>query len=189
MKTILLLDNYDSFTYNLADYLERAGAQVKVWRNDQCSIEEIKHLAPAGIVLSPGPCRPSDAGLLMDVIATFYQEVPLLGVCLGHQGIGEFFGAKLIKATLPIHGKTSMITHTQEGLFEGLPSPIEVMRYHSLILESLVGTPLKVTAQTDTGEIMAFRHESLPLEGVQFHPESILTSYGVNMIANFVARL
>jgi anthranilate synthase/aminodeoxychorismate synthase-like glutamine amidotransferase len=189
MKTILLLDNYDSFTYNLADYLERTGAQVRVWRNDQCSIDDIKKLAPAGIVLSPGPCRPADAGILMELIEAVHASIPLLGVCLGHQGIGEFFGAKLIKANVPMHGKTSLITHQQIGVFDQLPSPLEVMRYHSLILESLADTPLQVTAETDSGEIMAFRHQSLPIEGVQFHPESILTQYGVEMIANFVARL
>ncbi len=183
---ILLLDNYDSFTYNLYDYLLQAGTQCQVLRNDACSLDELERLDFDALVLSPGPERPADAGLMMPLIARFFDKKPILGICLGHQALGEFFGAKLVKARLPMHGKTSLIAHSGHPLFEHLPPQFAVMRYHSLLLESLEGTPLQSIAQTDEGEIMALAHPTLPLLGVQFHPESILTEWGLQLIKNWV---
>lgn len=184
---ILLIDNYDSFTFNLYDYLLQTGARSTVLRNDAFQLEELELLDFQGIVLSPGPKRPSDAGLLMQVLERYHQHMPILGICLGHQAIGEFFGANLIKAAQPMHGKTSTIRHQGHWIFEGIPTAFKVMRYHSLILESLEGLPLEVIAATETGEIMALQHESLPLLGLQFHPESILTEHGLKIITNWVA--
>ncbi len=183
---ILLLDNYDSFTYNLYDYLLQTGVECTVLRNDVFELDDLERSSFDGIVLSPGPKRPVDAGLMMSVIARWHQRLPILGICLGHQAIGEFFGAPLIKAALPMHGKTSVIQHSEHPLFTGIPTSFTVMRYHSLLLESLDGTPLDCIARTATGEIMALTHPTLPLTGVQFHPESILTEYGLLLLQNWV---
>lgn len=184
---ILLLDNYDSFTYNLYDYLLQTGAECQVVRNDAYAVPEFEHLDFQAIVLSPGPKRPADAGHMMALIEQWNARVPMLGICLGHQALGEFFGARLVKSAVPVHGKTSVIRHPGDPMFAGIPAGFEVMRYHSLLLESLEGTPLQTTASTDAGEIMAFRHRSLPLWGVQFHPESILTEFGLRFLKNWVA--
>ncbi len=183
---VLLLDNYDSFTYNLCDYLLQAGAECRVLRNDACSLDEFEALDFDALVLSPGPARPADAGLMMPLIARLFDKKPILGICLGHQALGEFFGAPLVRASLPMHGKTSPITHDGHPLFGHLPSQFSVMRYHSLLLESLEGTPLRAIAHTDEGEIMALTHTSLPLLGVQFHPESVLTEWGLELLKNWV---
>lgn len=183
---VLLLDNYDSFTYNLYDYLLQTGVECDVYRNDALSLENFESLDFQAIVLSPGPKRPADAGLMLPLIARFCQKVPILGICLGHQALGETFGARVVKARLPMHGKTSVIQHREHPLFEGIPEFFEVMRYHSLVLESLEGTPLRSIAQSATGEIMALEHKALPLLGVQFHPESILTAYGLQLLKNWV---
>lgn len=182
----MLLDNYDSFTYNLYDYFLQLGVACTVVRNDAWSPQEWAAASFDGLVLSPGPQRPRDAGQLMWVIEHFHQRCPMLGICLGHQGIGTFFGAELRKARLPIHGKTSTIQHDGKGLFRGLPPRFEVMRYHSLILPSLEGTPLVATSHTDEGEIMSLEHETLPISGLQFHPESILTEHGLALLGNWV---
>lgn len=186
---ILLLDNYDSFTYNLYDYLLQTGARCKVLRNDAFVLEDLETIDFQAIVLSPGPKRPQDAGLMMSVIKRYHHALPMLGICLGHQALGEFFGAKLVLAGEPVHGKTSLVEHEAAGIFSGIPSPLRVMRYHSLVLESLAGTPLACTAQTRNGEIMALQHNSLPLTGLQFHPESILTEHGLTMLRNWVASV
>ncbi len=183
---ILLLDNYDSFTYNLYDYLLQAGADCRVLRNDALSPGEIERLGFEAIVFSPGPKRPADAGVMPALIERLHRKVPMLGVCLGHQAIGEFFGARLVQAALPMHGKTTEISHNGHPLFAGLPERFSVMRYHSLLLESLDHTPLECIARTDTGEIMALAHRELPLLGVQFHPESILTEHGLALLRNWV---
>jgi anthranilate synthase/aminodeoxychorismate synthase-like glutamine amidotransferase len=185
-KDLLLIDNYDSFTYNLYDYWLRLGVSCTVIRNDELSLEAFKQLNFKGLVLSPGPQKPKDAGLLMPLIEHFYDKKPIFGICLGHQGIGEFFGAKLIKGKIPVHGKTAIIQHQDTSIFQNLPPNFNVMRYHSLILESLENTTLKVTATTLKNEIMAFEHKTLPIHGVQFHPESILTEFGLEMMANWL---
>jgi anthranilate synthase component 2 len=183
---ILLLDNYDSFTYILSDYLEQSDATCTILRNDAMALEAVKKLDFDAIVLSPGPCRPADAGIMPAIIDFFHDKKPILGICLGHQGIGEFFGARLINARTPVHGKTSCVTQTgRHPIFENLPAQFDVMRYHSLILEDLAGTPLTCIAQTDNGEIMAFAHDQLPIIGLQFHPESVLTPYGKEMLGNW----
>ncbi|MEO6036779.1 MAG: aminodeoxychorismate/anthranilate synthase component II [Saprospiraceae bacterium] len=186
---ILLLDNYDSFTYNLYDYLLQAGAQCQVLRNDALSLSEFGQLDFDALVLSPGPERPAQAGLMMPLLEQWFDKKPILGICLGHQALGELFGARLSAARQPMHGKTSSITHQGHPLFAGIPSPVEVMRYHSLLLESLEGTPLQSIAQTEEGEIMALAHPALPLLGVQFHPESILTEWGLQLLKNWVDNL
>jgi len=183
---VLLLDNYDSFTYNLYDYLLQTGVECQVLRNDELSLTEYKDLDFQAIVLSPGPKRPADAGLMPALIAQYASKLPIFGVCLGMQALGEHFGARLIKARVPMHGKTSMIRHNRHPLFTEIPSPFQVMRYHSLILESLEGSGLQTIAETDTGEIMALTHPSLPLSGVQFHPESVLTDFGLQILTNWV---
>lgn len=187
---ILLFDNYDSFTYNLRDYLLQTGVDCLVVRNDSLPLEDFETLGFEAIVLSPGPKRPANAGLLMPLIERWHQRVPMLGVCLGHQALGEFFGANLVRAALPMHGKTSEINLlTEHPLFVGIPRRFSVMRYHSLTLQSLHDTPMDVLATTNSGEIMAFAHRSLPLWGVQFHPESVLTEHGLTMVKNWVNSL
>ncbi len=185
---ILLLDNYDSFTYNLYDYLMQLGTEVEVFRNDMLQVETIKQRGYTAIVLSPGPKRPVNAGVLMELLDHYHQELPILGICLGHQAIGEYFGAQLKKANRPMHGKTSNITHDNLGIFEGLPHPMQVMRYHSLILEQLPNC-LQATAYSPTGEIMALKHQEYPLWGVQFHPESILSPNGLSLLGNWLKLL
>ena len=187
---ILLIDNYDSFTWNLVHYLAEAGAKVVVRRNDALTVEEALALAPDGIVISPGPCDPAQAGICLDLIrAAADRAVPLFGVCLGHQAIGEAFGGKVVRANRIMHGKTDAISHDGSGVFAGLPSPLTATRYHSLTVqpESLPNC-LRVTATSDDGTIMGLIHEALPIEGVQFHPESIASEYGHEMIRNFLAR-
>jgi anthranilate synthase/aminodeoxychorismate synthase-like glutamine amidotransferase len=184
----LLLDNYDSFTYNLYQYLCELGAEVGVRRNDQITLDEIAALAPAGIVISPGPCTPNEAGICNDVIRVFGQTTPVLGVCLGHQCIGQVYGGRVIRAPVPMHGKLSRITHQGRGVLAGLPQPFEAVRYHSLIVERATLPPeLEITAETEDGLIMGLRHRRYPVEGVQFHPESILTHPGKDLLRNFLA--
>lgn len=182
---ILLLDNYDSFVHNLARYFEELGAETRVVRNDAITVDEIRRLKPQAIVLSPGPCTPSEAGITLDVIRKLGGVIPMLGVCLGHQAIGMAFGARLSRAGEPMHGRTSLVTHTGLGLFTALPQPLRVMRYHSLIVDQ-VASPLRITAQTDDDIVMGLEHESLPIWGVQFHPESVLTVGGHQLLANFL---
>ena len=186
---ILLLDNYDSFTWNLYDYLTRCGANVHVYRNDAITPQAISDMSFNGIVLSPGPGRPQDAGIMMELIEKFHQTHPILGICLGYQALGAYFGAEVIHAPLPMHGKTSTISHDGKGLFEGVPNPTSVMRYHSLNIDRMP-PGIRLTAQTtDTGEPMALAHEHLPLCGVQFHPESVLTPAGLTMIGNWLKSI
>ncbi|MFH1856548.1 MAG: aminodeoxychorismate/anthranilate synthase component II [Candidatus Omnitrophota bacterium] len=184
---ILVIDNYDSFTYNLVQYLGELGQKIKVFRNDKISVAEIKRLKPSFIVISPGPGTPEDAGMSNDCIKELYDKIPILGVCLGHQCIGHCFGAKIVKAKNLMHGKTSLIYHNKKDIFKGIPSPFEATRYHSLIIKpSTLPKELIVTAQTKEKEIMGVRHKKFPLFGVQFHPESILTSEGKNLLKNFL---
>lgn len=183
---ILLIDNYDSFTYNLYDYFLQLGTDCTVVRNNEITFEEVHKLTFDAVVLSPGPKKPVDAGFMMELIAYYHDKVPLLGICLGHQGIGEFFGASLQKAELPMHGKTSSIQHTQHPLFKNIPEQYKVMRYHSLLLKKLEQTPLISIAKTDENENMAIAHPQLPIYGVQFHPESILTEYGLQLLENWL---
>lgn len=186
----LLLDNYDSFTYNLYQYLCELGAEVLVRRNDQITLGEIAALAPAGIVISPGPCTPNEAGICNEVIRAFGQRTPILGVCLGHQCIGQVYGGRVIRAPVPMHGKLSRITHQGQGVLAGLPQPFEAVRYHSLIVErATLPAELEITAETEDGLIMGLRHRRYPVEGVQFHPESILTRPGKALLRNFLAQV
>ena len=186
---VLVIDNYDSFTYNLVQYLGELGVEPIVVRNDAITIDEARALSPDGVLLSPGPGRPEDAGMLCAAITAFAGVVPVLGVCLGHQAIGQVYGGNVIGAPHLVHGKTSPISHNNEGVFVGLPNPLDATRYHSLIIEreTLPGV-LSITATTDDGMIMGVRHKSLDVEGVQFHPESILTTCGHDLLRNFVAR-
>ena len=189
---LLLIDNYDSFTYNLAQYLGELGQSVRVERNDALDLAGIAEIAPQRIVISPGPCTPNEAGISMDVIRTFAGKIPILGVCLGHQAIGQVFGGKVVRAKAIMHGKTSPIRHRGQGVFAGLPDPFEATRYHSLVVEpSSLPDCLEVTAWTEhadgsRADIMGLRHRTLPIEGVQFHPESILTQHGHAMLRNFL---
>lgn len=192
---LLLLDNYDSFTYNLYDYLHQAGCKIVVKRNDEIKASDVESLEPEGIVLSPGPRTPKEAGCLMHVIEKFHDRLPMLGVCLGHQAIGQFFGATLQKAIKPVHGKTTQVFHLHESaaggqgidqLLYNIPQPFEAMRYHSLVLTDLPDSLISL-AQTADGELMMMKHKTLPLYGVQFHPESILTPNGLQLIKNWVA--
>jgi len=184
---ILMIDNYDSFTYNLVQYLGELGEDVKVIRNDELTVDEVEKLAPERIVLSPGPCTPNEAGVSLGVIKRMAGRVPLLGVCLGHQAIGQAFGGRVIHAQTLMHGKVSAIHHTGVGVFRGLPSPYNATRYHSLAIERSTCPPeLEMTAWTEDGEIMGVRHRTLPVEGVQFHPESILTEHGHALLRNFL---
>lgn len=191
---LLMIDNYDSFTYNVVQYLGELKADVKVVRNDEITLEEIAALAPEKIVISPGPCTPNEAGVSMKVIECFSGKIPILGICLGHQSIGQVFGGKIVRARNVMHGKTSSIYHNREGVFDGLRNPFEATRYHSLIIEKeSLPDCLEITAWTQTlegevDEIMGVRHKTLPVEGVQFHPESILTEYGHDLLNNFLKR-
>lgn len=183
---LLLIDNYDSFTYNLAQYFGELGAQVRVVRNDAITLEEINSLKPSQIVISPGPGAPHEAGISEDVICRFGPHIPTLGVCLGHQAIGEVYGGKVIRAPRLMHGKISPIYHYGEGLFVGVPSPFEATRYHSLIVAEPLPADLEITAFTSEGEVMGLRHKTYPIFGVQFHPESILTTAGKELLRNFL---
>ena len=185
---ILVLDNYDSFTYNLVQYLGELGARMRVARNDALTVDDVEVLAPEGIVISPGPGNPDGAGISLALIRRFHARVPILGVCLGHQAIGQAFGGTVARARRQMHGKTSPIMHDGRGVFRGLPPGFEATRYHSLVvLESSLPADLEVSARADDGEIMGLRHRRYPVEGVQFHPESILTSQGKALLANFLA--
>ena len=185
-----MIDNYDSFTYNLVQYLGELGAEVEVRRNDAIDIAGIERLAPAGIVISPGPCTPNEAGISLELVRTLAGRIPILGVCLGHQSIGQVFGGNVIRAPRLMHGKTSPIHHDGRGIFCGLENPFIATRYHSLIVErSSLPDVLEISAWTEEGEIMGLRHKSLAVDGVQFHPESILTLEGKRLLANFLASL
>ncbi len=186
---ILLIDNYDSFTYNLADLLQRF-VPVKILRNDVFSLAEIAEMMPTGIVISPGPGKPRESGVSYEVVQHFWGKLPILGVCLGHQIMAEIAGAEIVLAEKPMHGKISRIVHDEKGIFEGISNPLQVMRYHSLLVKKdTLPSEMQVTAWTDTGEIMAMQHKTLPLTGVQFHPESILTEYGEKMMRNWLRQL
>jgi anthranilate synthase/aminodeoxychorismate synthase-like glutamine amidotransferase len=185
---ILMIDNYDSFTYNLVQYLGELGADILVYRNDQIGVAEIERLEPEKIVISPGPCTPREAGVSCEVIQHFAGRVPLLGVCLGHQCIGEVFGGDIVRAPALFHGKTSLIYHDGKTIFRGLPRPFEATRYHSLVIRrETLPDCLELSAETDDGVIMGVRHRELLIEGVQFHPESILTYEGKKLLANFLS--
>ena len=189
---LLMIDNYDSFTYNLVQYFGELGAEVRVYRNDEITLDEIEQLAPEHLVISPGPCTPNEAGISVDAIRRFAGKIPILGVCLGHQSIAQAFGGKIGHARAIMHGKTSNILHNNTGVFNGLPSPLEATRYHSLVIEpDSLPDCLEITAWTENehgemDEIMGVRHRELSVEGVQFHPESILTTEGHNMLRNFL---
>ncbi len=184
---LLMLDNYDSFTYNLVQYFGELGEDVKVLRNDQTTVEEIAALRPARICVSPGPCSPAEAGISVALIQAFAGKVPILGVCLGHQAIGAAYGGNIIRAKTQMHGKTSAITHTGSDVFKDLPSPFTVTRYHSLAIErGSLPDCLEITAESEDGEIMGVRHKTLPVYGVQFHPESILSEHGHALLRNFL---
>jgi para-aminobenzoate synthetase component 2 len=184
---MLLIDNYDSFTYNLVQAFAAQGAEVMVYRNDAITVEEALELEPTHLVISPGPGRPEDAGVSLDIIAAFADRIPVLGVCLGHQSLVHHFGGSIVRAERLMHGKTSMAKHDGKTIFEGLSQPFEVGRYHSLCAEhDSLPEELELTAETDRGEIMGVRHKTLPLEGVQFHPESVLTPEGDQLMANFM---
>lgn len=184
---LLMLDNYDSFTYNLVKYFGELGEDVAVHRNDEITLEDIEAMKPARIVVSPGPCTPNEAGVSVPLIRSFAGRIPILGVCLGHQSIGQAFGGRIIHAQQLMHGKTSLIHHQGKGVFRGLPQPFSATRYHSLVIErESLPDCLEVTARTDDGEIMGVRHKTLAVEGVQFHPESILTEHGHQLLRNFL---
>ena len=191
---LLMIDNYDSFTYNLVQYFGELGADVQVFRNDQITIAEIEKLAPEQLVISPGPCAPNEAGVSVEAIGHFAGKIPILGVCLGHQSIGQCFGGKIIHAKAIMHGKTSMIYHDGKGVFSQLQNPFEATRYHSLVIEpASLPDCLQITAWTvnesgELDEIMGVRHKTLPIEGVQFHPESILTQHGHDLLRNFLLQ-
>ena len=184
---IAMIDNYDSFTYNLVQYLAELGAEVSVFRNDEITPQEIEALQPSHVVISPGPCTPSEAGISLELIGKMAGRVPVLGVCLGHQAIGQAFGGKVVRARRVMHGKVSRIRHDSKGVFDSLPAEFTATRYHSLVVEreTLPGC-LAVTAQSEDGEIMGLRHRELALEGVQFHPEALLTEFGHKMLHNFL---
>jgi anthranilate synthase/aminodeoxychorismate synthase-like glutamine amidotransferase len=186
---LLLIDNYDSFTYNLAQYLGELGQEVRVVRNDEIACDDIGKLGPTHLVISPGPCTPNEAGISLEVIAKWAGKIPIFGVCLGHQAIGQAFGGKIVRAKQVMHGKTSKIFHDEKGVFAGLPNPFEATRYHSLLIErQSVPDCLDITAKTWDEEIMAVRHKTLAVEGVQFHPESFLTTVGQDLLRNFLER-
>jgi len=184
---LLMIDNYDSFTYNLVQYLGELGADVRVFRNDAITLDEVASMKPDHIVVSPGPCTPSEAGISVPLIKRFAGEIPILGVCLGHQAIGQAFGGRVVRAQRVMHGKLSPVTHDARGVFAGVPSPFPVTRYHSLAIErATMPADLAVTATSDDGEVMGVRHRTLAVEGVQFHPEAILTEHGRHMLGNFL---
>jgi len=184
---LLMIDNYDSFTYNLVQYLGELGAEVRVARNDAITLEEIEALAPSRIVISPGPCTPNEAGISVPLIRRFAGAIPILGVCLGHQAIGQAFGGRIVRSKRVMHGKLSTITHDGNGVFAGLPSPFHATRYHSLAIEpTTFPSALTATAHADDGEIMGVRHREFAVEGVQFHPEAILTEHGKRLLDNFL---
>jgi anthranilate synthase/aminodeoxychorismate synthase-like glutamine amidotransferase len=184
---ILMIDNYDSFTYNLVHYFGELGEKVLVFRNDKITLEEVGKLDPDVVVVSPGPCTPKEAGISVDLIKEFAGRIPILGVCLGHQSIGYAFGGNIVRAQRLLHGKTSQIYHDGKGIYEGVPDPFEATRYHSLLIEKeSLPDKLEVTAWTDEGEIMGVRHKEYLIEGVQFHPESILTKHGKDLLRNFI---
>ena len=186
---LLVIDNYDSFTYNLVQYLGELGQAVRVVRNDEIAAGDIGAIAPTHIVISPGPCTPNEAGISLETIKLWAGKIPIFGVCLGHQSIGQAFGGKIVRAARVMHGKTSKIFHDEKGVFAGLPNPFEATRYHSLLIErASVPDVLEVTAKTWDEEIMAVRHKTLPVEGVQFHPESFLTTVGKDLLRNFLER-
>ncbi len=190
MKNILLIDNYDSFTYNLVHYLSELGANVEVIRNDAMSVTDIIGKKPAGIVLSPGPCTPNEAGVCLELIKEAAGKIPLLGVCLGHQAIGQVFGGKVVRAPYVMHGKTSPMHHTNKGVFKNIPNPFTATRYHSLIVErDSLPADLEVTAETEDKLIMGLQHKTLPIHGVQFHPESIASEHGHALLKNFLDTL
>ena len=185
---LLMIDNYDSFTYNLVQYFAELGADVVVHRNDEITIEQIAKLNPQHIVISPGPCTPNEAGISVPLIKAFAEKIPILGVCLGHQSIGHAFGGKIVHAKQLMHGKTSLIHHHNNSVFRGLSNPFTATRYHSLVIErETLPECLEITAWTDDGEIMGVRHKTLAVEGVQFHPESILTEHGHDLLKNFLS--
>jgi len=184
---LLVIDNYDSFTYNLVQYFGELGVEMKIFRNDQISVDEVKALNPDRICISPGPCTPTEAGVSCDVIEAMAERVPIFGVCLGHQSIGQVFGGDVVRADTLMHGKTSMMYHTGKSVFKDLPTPFEATRYHSLIVKrETLPDCLEITAETEDGVIMGLQHKTLPLHGVQFHPESILTQHGKKMLENFL---
>lgn len=184
---ILMIDNYDSFTFNIVQYLEQMGEKVEVYRNDKITTQQIRYLKPKAIFLSPGPCTPNEAGISLRVIQEFHKEIPMMGICLGHQSIGQAFGAEIVSASRIMHGKTSSIGHDGKTIFAGLPNPFTAGRYHSLLVRpETLPDCLEVSAQTDDGEIMGLRHKAFPVEGIQFHPESVLTPQGKRIIRNFL---
>ncbi|MCO4837775.1 MAG: aminodeoxychorismate/anthranilate synthase component II [Oceanospirillaceae bacterium] len=191
---LLMLDNYDSFTYNLVRYFRELGAEVVVYRNDEISLDAIEKLSPSHLVISPGPCTPNEAGISMDAIKHFAGKIPVLGVCLGHQSIGQIFGGKVVRAEKVMHGKTSLVCHKNVGVFTGLAQPLEVTRYHSLVVEAqslpdcLEATAWSLNEAGEKEVIMGLRHKTLDVEGVQFHPESVLTQQGHELLANFLKR-
>lgn len=184
---LLIIDNYDSFTYNLVQYLGELGQEMEVYRNDKIGIEEIEYLSPERIVISPGPCTPKEAGISVELVEALAGRIPILGVCLGHQSIAEAFGGEVVRNYRLMHGKTSMIRHDDKTIFAGLPNPFEATRYHSLIVKrETLPDCLEISAETDEGEIMGIRHKKYKVEGVQFHPESILTTVGKDLLRNFL---
>ncbi|WP_432408261.1 anthranilate synthase component II [Wukongibacter sp. M2B1] len=184
---ILMIDNYDSFTYNLVQYLQGLEEKVLVYRNDEIDLDDIEKLNPEMIVLSPGPCTPNEAGICIDVVKEFKGKLPILGICLGHQTIGQVFGGEVIKALEPVHGKVHPINHTNDGVFKGLNNPLKVTRYHSLVLKrETLPECFEITAETIDGEIMGIKHKEYLIEGVQFHPEAILTEMGMELLENFL---
>jgi len=186
---ILVIDNYDSFTYNLVQYLGEMGAELDVRRNDALTVADVAALGPEKILISPGPGTPDDAGITLDLIREFGPRTPIFGVCLGQQAIGQALGGRVVRADRLMHGKTSLVNHNGQGVFQGLPTPLEATRYHSLVVErATLPESLEITAESDDGEIMGLRHKSWPLEGVQFHPESVLTEHGKQMVRNFLER-
>lgn len=186
---LLMIDNYDSFTYNLVQYFGELGEEVMVLRNDEITLEEITKLGPSYIVISPGPCTPNEAGVSVPLINQYCKQVPILGVCLGHQSIGQAFGGKVVHAKQLMHGKTTLISHNDTGVFRNLPNPFTATRYHSLAIEhKSLPNCLEITAWAEDGEIMGVRHKTLPVQGVQFHPESILTEHGHKLLRNFLTQ-